>query len=433
MQEKRGIRSPITHLCKMGMIMLTSAVAGVLLLTLAYMIPVDGRMKEHAWQALGVFEQEGVFPKLWGENMGSRLDNFTDALMIQTAVFEGEGSPLERAIEAERVQTDPYTADPISDLRCQLEENGGYVWEYARYWHGYLVFLKPLLFLFSYTQIRVINGIAEIVLIIALLRAMYRNNLKKYIIPFLIALLSIAPWILPLSMQNSTMFYVAVVGALFLVNRYDMVKKYKYFYFMILGISTAFFDFLTYPAVGIGIPLIFFWILRFQEEKTLTLKEILTETILAGLHWGIGYAGLWALKWVLGGVVLGADMLRNTMASLEVRSLGETEQATNSYIMVCLRNVKRLLNAAFCSAAFIYVCYCVSHYRKKFYLLIKDNIIFVLIACIPFAWYFVTKNHADIHIHFTYRNLWISMFSLLCMVRNLMSDIVSQGCHVLKK
>ena len=433
MQEKRGLRSLIIHLCQMGMMMLASAVAAVLLLTLVYMIPVDGRMKEHAWQALEVFEQEGVFPKLWGENMGSRLDNFTDALMIQTAVFEGEGSPLERAIEAERVQADSYTADPISDLKCQLEEKGGYVWEYARYWHGYLVFLKPLLFLFSYTQIRVINGIAEIVLIIALLRAMYKNNLKKYIIPFLIALLSIAPWILPLSMQNSTMFYVATVGALFLVNRYDVVKKYKYFYFVILGISTAFFDFLTYPAVGIGIPLIFFWILRFQEEKMLTLKEILIETILAGLHWGIGYAGFWAMKWVLGGVVLGADMLHNTMASLEVRSFGETEQETNSYIMVCLRNVKRLLNAAFCSTAFIYACYCVSHYRKKFYLLIRDNIIFVLIACIPFAWYLVTKNHADIHIHFTYRNLWISMFSSLCMVRNLMSDIGSRGRHVLKK
>lgn len=432
MQRKSEKVSLIKHLCKMGIIMLVSAIIGIFLLTLVYMIPVDERMKEHAWQALDVFEQEGVFPRFWGEDMGSRLDNFTDALMIQTAVFDGEGSPLERAIKAERIQNDPYTADPISDLRCQLEGNGGYVWEYARYWHGYLVLLKPLLFLFSYTQIRVINGIVQLVLIIALLRAMYKNNLKKYMIPFLIALLSIAPWILPLSMQNSTMFYVAIVGALFLVNRYDVVEKYKYFYFMMLGISTAFFDFLTYPAVGIGIPLIFFWVLRFHEEKMLTLKEILTETILAGLHWGIGYADFWAVKWVLGGVVLGADMLRNTMASLEVRSLGETEQATNSYIMVCLRNVKRLLNVAFCSTAFIYVCYCISHYRKKSYLLIKDNIIFILIACIPFAWYLVTKNHADIHIHFTYRNLWITVFAVLCVIRNLMPDIVSRIHHALK-
>lgn len=423
MQEKRGIRSLITHLCKMGMIMLASAVAGVLLLTLVYMIPVDGCMKEHAWQALEVFEQEGVFPKLWGENMGSRLDNFTDALMIQTAVFEGEGSPLERAIEAGHIQNNPYTADPVFDLRTQLEGESGTVSEYAKYWHGYLLFLKPLLFLFSYSQIRMLNGVVQILLVIALMRAMCRRRLGKYILPFLVSLLAIAIWILPFSMQNSCMFYIAVIGTLFMVSKYDFIKKYRYIYYMILGISTSFFDFLTYPVVSVGIPLVFFWLLRNEEGNTLTLKEMLRETFFAGLHWGVGYAGFWAVKWLLGGALLGGEMLCNTIASLEARSLGDTEQPANSYIVVCLRNVRRLLNLAFCSTAFVYICCCILRYTKKFYLRIKDNVIFVFLACIPFAWYFVTRNHADIHIHFAYRNLWITVFAILCIFRNLISEI----------
>ena len=30
------------------------------------------------------------------------------------------------------------------------------VYEYARYWHGYLIFLRPLLLMFNITQLRVI-------------------------------------------------------------------------------------------------------------------------------------------------------------------------------------------------------------------------------------------------------------------------------------
>lgn len=412
----------LRYICKLGGIIIAVAILGVMALTLVCMIPVDGAMKDHAGQALEVFEREGAFPKLWGEKIGSSLDNFTDALMVQTAVFDGSGTPFEKAVKAERIQKDLYTADPIADLKCQLEGNG-HVLEYARYWHGYLIFLKPLLFFFSYYQIRLINGCIQIVLLIALIWIMYKRNLKKYILPFIVALLSIAPWILPFSLQNSTMFYIVIISLIFLIKEYEFINKYKNFYFLLLGISTSFFDLLTYPIVSIGMPLVFYWLISINEKKTLTFKCVLIETFVAGLHWSIGYVGVWAVKWFLGGMVLGSEMLRNTLASLEVRSLGETGQVMNSYIMVCLRNSRRLFNFAFCFALFTYIVFCVLYYSGKFYVRIKDNYIFVLLALIPFAWYLVTKNHADIHIHFTYRNLWISVFAILCMFRNFMPTL----------
>jgi hypothetical protein len=44
-------------------------------------------------------------------------------------------------------------------------------------------------------------------------------------------------------------------------------------------------------------------------------------------------------------------------------------------------------------------------------------LIFVVIALYPFVWYFVLKNHSYIHNFFTYRNLSITVLSLLFLLQ----------------
>ena len=52
---------------------------------------------------------------------------------------------------------------------------GGDAFTYGRYWHGYLVILKPLLFIFNYYQIRWLNTIIGCSLISIIMIGFYKN------------------------------------------------------------------------------------------------------------------------------------------------------------------------------------------------------------------------------------------------------------------
>lgn len=394
-----------------------AAAAGVLLLALVYRIPVEGRMKDHAWQALEVFEREGFALKLWGEDMGSRLDNFTDALMVQTAVYPSEGNALEKGMAAGRLQKDQATPDPIPDLRNQLERGNGVETEYGRYWHGYLIWLKPLLYLFDYSQIRVLNGIVQVLLSAAVLWGMVRRGRSEFLYPFLVSWLGIAPWILPFSMQNSSIYNLTMFSVAVLLHYYDKIRRNIVCYFLLIGIGTSFFDLLTYPAVSFGIPFLF-WMMLEEDDKSFLMT--FRKMIVAGAAWGIGYAGFWSIKWLLGDLILHNGVVRDAIESVKIRSVGISEQSRHGYIKVCLRNMKRLMNPAFILAMCSYMAaaaLCLIKQKKKEARdAVGRNAGYLLAVCIPFVWYLCTKNHADIHIHFTYRNLWISVLAGLCLL-----------------
>lgn len=58
---------------------------------------------------------------------------------------------------------------------------------YARYWHGYLVVLKPLLLLLDYADIRILNMIVQLLLLVWLIVSMIEIDRKKYVLPFIAA------------------------------------------------------------------------------------------------------------------------------------------------------------------------------------------------------------------------------------------------------
>jgi len=58
---------------------------------------------------------------------------------------------------------------------------------------------------------------------------------------------------------------------------------------MLAGISTAFFDLLTYPVVALGIPLIIFTALTSEMGIRKNIKKIFEHS----LSFSIGYAGMW--------------------------------------------------------------------------------------------------------------------------------------------
>lgn len=101
---------------------------------------------------------------------------FTDALMINTAYSIDSNNPMESALLARKNyilgQTQTINKDKEKNLgasKTHTDKNGNIFqvdelyglmhgenitesFEYARYWHGYLIFLRPLLLVLSYKR-----------------------------------------------------------------------------------------------------------------------------------------------------------------------------------------------------------------------------------------------------------------------------------------
>lgn len=190
--------------------------------------------------------------------------------MLLEAANKNDEDVVNRAMSVYRIDYKDETIGPYNTLIKHYVNNEDYeiLTSYERYWHGYLVTLKPLLFIFNYSQIRVLNLIIESLLTILVLASMYKRKLNEYIIPYAISYLLLNPYVISLSLQYSTIFYIFTISTLLilLVDK-DKLVKYSYLLFLNIGIFTAYFDYLTYPMVSFGMPL-YIW----EEQKGLISK-----------------------------------------------------------------------------------------------------------------------------------------------------------------
>ena len=170
---------------------------------LAFLIP-DKLIYEHGAESVEIFTGEGLYPFV-GNTPAEELDNWTDSLMIHTACYQKEdASALERAVAAYRpVYQD---ADPITSFRMDVKgiDNGMEITSYARYWHGYLVFLRPLLFFMDYQGIRALTNLGVVFTLLLIIGTLIRQKRYCLILPFLCTALFLRPLAIAFSIQFSS-------------------------------------------------------------------------------------------------------------------------------------------------------------------------------------------------------------------------------------
>lgn len=135
-------------------LMLLCCVLGFALLTAAFCLPL--RALRDAEETAALFRSEGNRPKAIPTYLGSTGDGYTDALMLSEALYrDPDVGPLEQAVYVYRLYGSESASADLADL---LEGNPTpFTISYERYWHGFLVLLRPLLMLFSYADLRMLS------------------------------------------------------------------------------------------------------------------------------------------------------------------------------------------------------------------------------------------------------------------------------------
>lgn len=388
---------------------------GYVLLVMVFCLPL-GRMHNNVLKSAKSFD--GEYSVLVHDNLATRTDDWTDALMMLTAENGEDRNPFTASIfayHAMRNEVPPHAL--IKNL--ENPENG--VAQYSRYWHGYLLFLKPLLMFFNYEQIQVFIMLVVIALTIAVVYMLQKKKMERFIIPYGVTVALLYPLAIMISLQFLSVFVIFNVAILYILWRSDKMLKERnsFFVFLVIGMLTCYFDFLTFPIVTLGIPLIV-WLIVSNREKAMKLSKNVLQIVIDTLGWVIGYFGIWVGKWAWGSLVTGQNLFKSAMEAAESRSsasafseeISRFSPVKEAFNVMFSWPVCVLLIIALIVLVVMLIMKKIRVHKQK----MVDNLWMLLVGLAPIAWYVVFANHSESHIFFTFRTLSVLTFAVSCYV-----------------
>lgn len=391
-------------------LLVCSIVVATTLLTLVHCIPTDS-IRQNAIESLETLNNEGAHPNV-SKYCLSRLDNYTDAIMINEAVYDGEENAFQKSMLSNMMAE--KGVDPIPALNMVLngQQNQLKIRSYARYWHGYLVVLKPLLVFFNYNTIRIINLIIQSLINIFICYALFKKN-YRYMVAYILSICMIMPLAVAFSLQYSDIFYIFAIASLAILYKNDiLIKKDRYLLlFCGIGIATAFFDFLTYPIATLGIPAVIYIVVNNTESA----KTRIINMIKFFVCWGIGYALMWSSKWIMASLFTGENIIVDALHSVTSRTV------TNEYsiLRTIFVNIHMLVRTPVTILLMFFIGLEIIVIIKKWKYTQEDlmkSIPYIIICIIPILWYAFACQHSYLHNFFTNKALIASVFAFMCMI-----------------
>ncbi len=354
--------------------------------------------------------------------------------LIPNSWVEGNVRKSQDIIRAESIYHDAYHvpqthwlagSDGYSDdifLQQQIADRshgivyGAMIPSYDRYWHGYSIFLRPLLVFFDLSYIRQILVVCFIVLLVIL-----AHLIAKYInlatgVLFGVALALVNPPIIMISLQYSNMFLLMLTASivLMLLLAKNRPKQELFVFFAVIGSLTSFFDLLTTPSITLGIPLLLYVAYRIHNDDK---GSILKDVVYCVAFWGTGYFIAWFAKWLIGSVILYRNIFTEaTEKVLFWSSDSSTITSHNVGILSVLGDWgKRLV--VYWPLFFMTLVGCIYALLNRFLskekfstLHIQYFLALLIPTLIPIAWVVLARQHSFNHQWFSYRHLIILLF-----------------------
>ncbi len=395
-----------------AVIVVLSAITGVAVLAMTYLIPQDD-MWDNVYESSVILHNEGLGAHIWQNIEETMLDVFTDGLVINVSYTETKDGVRDILLDT-YVEVDGknpmesfYEVTALADADYTVEN-------YGRYWHGYQIILRPLLCIFTYSDIRQINMFLQLMLVFLLICILTGSKDRIFIIPFWGMYLFLCPISLFSSLQFSPCFYIMMLALIVLFGVGKALNDIRRNYlFLLTGILTAYFDLLTYPFITLGVPLIAYLgtdYKRLSENRICGWKNVFFHTI----SWGIGYGGMWSAKWIIASMLTDENIIYDAYKEIKYRS-GFFSVKHSYYdtlkLNLSICNGKVFLLAVFGIGIYILIVRMKNHISIDRSLLPFAGML-LTVSLYPFVWYFFTKNHSSSHSYFTWRELGISVYGI---------------------
>lgn len=366
----------------------------------------------------------------------SKIDQTADSYLLSIAYYLDEDHPLEAVLWARYYDGREDMDAPLKNMNesyyRSVTERVSTNKQYLRYWHGSLVFVRPLLVFMNLNEMKVFFGVVMVSLLCVLLILLVRKKLKTEAICLIISMIAVSIWFVSVSLEYVWMFILMLAISIITVVKVASEKETRIPCILFLtGMLAAYFDFFTTETITLLVPLLL--AIRILYRKGRSDKEIWKLAIKCVLLWGIGYIGCWISKWAIAAAVFRINTIPYVQHRVLVH-LGAYDEhgVVLGVIGAVLRNLSQLFPfgygviAAPTTFILIAVFVFLPVYQGKVRL--KKNInwsrigVYSFLGMIVFVRLIILWQHSWRHYFFTYRALAASVLALCFIVLELIES-----------
>ena len=402
-------------------------------LLMIWMIPqgvIRGNVKESAEYLI----EKDLFPYIKEGVFNTRQDNYADAILLNIIYYADSSHALASLLEGKYYR--PEFSDVDDNLIKAVSDNPEANAEYSRYWHGSMLFIRPLLLFANLKQIRILLAVLAILPLGVSMFLLVRRGLTGYAISLGVGLLAIKVWMIAYSLEYVMTFIVmssTLLGVLW-IDKGDESKKQRRLItlFTVSGVFTCFLDFLTTETLPLTIPMLTLIVLADKSGNLRPWKSTLKQIFLHSITFILSYGVTFIVKWLLSAIFLGKEAFKTAFGSVVERSVGSVNVGQTSLspkasvfqkIMGAIwRNIGCLFpfrdTMDYKTVMFLVLGVCITlfaciylFHSNKYY--VDLGILVGVLSLIPIMRFLVLSNHAYLHYFFTYRALLVSIVGLL--------------------
>ncbi len=373
------------------------------------------------------YQNHHILRQVWGSYS---LDDWTEVIILSLSTYmdvkDNPSSVMTNAYPLE----DDFT---LYDAKATVENHEPADVFYVRYWHGFRIYVRALLSVMDYGTMRTLI-MWTFFLLMAAVAAMLSLKTSSVWPPMLFTagILFVNPVVASALFQYSSCFIIAFIGMLF-VPKWQKNPQSAWMGFMILGMTTMFFDFYTAPLITLGLPLLG-WLIcdNYSAHPAPVKKQALWSLKAVGVWFG-SYVSMWIVKLVLTSLFTNQDAFGSAWgATVERLGIEKSPEYLYRYdkVEALISPFKHLFDwpmlVIFVVILLIAgVVMLLLRTKKDSY---ARGIVMLSIAMLPIVWTLVATQPMIMHAHFQYRILAVTMlggmyFWLMSVDRSRLPDI----------
>lgn len=344
--------------------------------------------------------------------LASRIDHYADCISLSIAYELDEKNPLRSSMYTSfyGYQTASMNQLLLDSVRNNLPAST----EYLRYWHGSAAAMRYLHLFWNVKTIYVFHAILLVLLGLIVIYLLTKHGHRGEAVFFLLSMLIVSAWFVPLCLEYTYCFLcmlgASIAGVLMALHDKDTWISPL---FLFTGMATVYFDFLTCETLSLLVPMLLIYrIQRCKNSEAFLWINAIRNTVL----WGIGYLGMWIMKWVAAAAILRIDVIPYISGHIDERlnsavsGYGTTGNVIYDAIAL---NLKKLIPyeygiyGAIALLVILIIVFFVPVIKGKLVLRkniqVSDLAFYAAVGLIPYIRYLVLRNHSIVHSFFTYR------------------------------
>lgn len=423
------------RLCAVSLVLLTGLFITLQALTFTFthnkgiMRRIDAAANEH------ILNGQNFPLSIYGHS-GLNYDMFTECLTLSINLGN-EDRPL-----LYRLAATPYIkgseSDPcgillrdVSAMRIEAEQ------PYLRYWHGALVYLRPLLANTSLANVHIITALLLIGTLSAFVLELANAFGRGAAILLIVSLIACTNVLTVPAATVHALTWIWAFASLAVMTRYmargEINASGPLTLAFVFGCVAAFFDVLFSPPFTPT--LMAFLAIAFGLQRK-SVPAAIYDAVVIGFFWFLGFSLSWASKWVFATIVLGWDVVQpNLLPAISYRSVVgistlPVEPALDrvfvaSRLAIASQNVEFILGAAALASAMFAVSILMARDKLR---VVVQTLALLLPMLVPFIWIELMRGHSLGHTQFAARSLvHLALIPLLAAYLDLYPHIERHG------